>query len=61
MLPPIPEGWRVLLAGETELPYFRDLEAFLTSELAAGRRVLPDLPEVFRALELTPCAAVRVV
>lgn len=61
MLPPLPESWRAVLAEETNRPHFRALEAFLASEASAGRRVLPDLPEVFRALELTPYPEVRVV
>ena len=61
MLPPIPQGWRRPLAGETAQPYFRELETFLEADSAAGRVVLPDLPDVFRALELTPYSDVRVV
>lgn len=61
MLPPLPESWRALLAEEADQRHFRALEAFLASETSQGRRVLPDLPEVFRALELTPFPAVRVV
>jgi len=61
MLPPIPKGWRKVLAAEPSQPYFHELVSFLESELAAGRMVLPDLGLVFRALELTPYRAVRVV
>ncbi|MCW5556973.1 MAG: uracil-DNA glycosylase [Verrucomicrobiae bacterium] len=61
MLPPIPQGWPKALAAERRRPYFRRLVAFLESELAAGKTVLPDLNLVFRALELTPYDSVRVV
>jgi len=61
MLPPIPDGWRTPLAGETDRPYFRELEAYLVLEQAVGHPVLPALPEVFRALEQTPFSAVKVV
>lgn len=58
-LPTIPDGWAVL-RGERERPYFEALEAFLEEERAVGP-VYPPPERVFRALELTPRATVRVV
>lgn len=58
-LPPLPASWRAL-ACELERPSFRQLRRFLSSE-ARVHEIHPPAPEVFRALELTPYHAVRVV
>ncbi len=58
-LPSIPGGWPGLEAERTK-PYFSELEAFLKRERSTGT-VYPPRRAVFRALELTPRAAVRVV
>lgn len=58
-LPPVPAGWPGL-HGEREQPYFAALEAFLDRERSRGP-VYPPRAQVFRALELTPREAVRVV
>lgn len=55
------ESWRNALAGEFAQGYMRDLKDFLRAELAAGKRIFPNGPEYFRALDLTPLDKVRVV
>jgi uracil-DNA glycosylase len=56
----IPESWRRHLGAEVEAPYFRDLLAFLERERAT-KKIFPPAEDVFRALELTPRDAVKVV
>lgn len=55
----LPQAWRVL-ADETRQPYYRELQAFLDLEYAA-HDIYPPRGHVYRALELTPPEAVRVV
>jgi uracil-DNA glycosylase len=55
------ESWLAVLGDELEQPYMADLRAFLVAEVEAGRRFFPPADRVFRALELTPFEAVRVV
>ena len=54
-------SWRTaldpVLAGEA----MADLRRFLTAEEAAGKAILPPPHDWFRALELTPLDAVKVV
>ncbi|MEP1122856.1 MAG: uracil-DNA glycosylase [Ilumatobacter sp.] len=52
--------WNPVLRGEFDEPYWRELQAFVTSERAA-HTVYPPRDEVFAALHLTPLADVRVV
>lgn len=54
-------SWRAALQPEFDAPYRRDLDAFLAGEAAAGVAVYPPAADRFRALELTPLDAVRVV
>lgn len=58
-LPPIPDGWAALEV-ERRARYFRELESFLDRERQRAT-VYPPRDRVFRALELTPPSAVRVV
>ena len=58
-LPQIPTGWPELQA-ERDADYFRELERFLDRERDRAT-VYPPREDVFRALELTPREAVRVV
>ena len=58
-LPPLPASWRRVGAA-TKSPSFRDLRAFLSAQ-AREHAICPRPPDVFRALELTPLHAVRVV
>ncbi|HEU5207878.1 MAG TPA: uracil-DNA glycosylase [Longimicrobiales bacterium] len=60
MLPPIPTGWKKLLAGETRQPYYRDLATFVENE-RRRHEVLPAVEETFLALELTPPRLARVL
>ncbi len=55
-----PASWSSLLAAEFNKPYFLALEEFLQNELKKSV-VFPPLESVFRALELVPPAAVKVV
>ncbi|MFO1451573.1 MAG: uracil-DNA glycosylase [Opitutaceae bacterium] len=61
MLPPLPPSWNPLLGAETTAPYFRELDAFLDTETAAGKTVLPERESLFAALALTPYERVRVL
>lgn len=55
------ESWREPLQAEFDQPYMTSLRAFLLAERAAGKRIYPRGSEWFRALDLTPLDAVRVV
>ncbi len=55
------ESWLGALGGEFEQPYMKSLRDFLLAEKSAGRRIFPKGSEWFRALDLTPLGAVRVV
>lgn len=61
MLPPIPAPWRPLLNDETAKDYYRALDAFLDTEVAAGKSILPPREDVFNALEFTPPPQVKVL
>lgn len=61
MLPSLPDSWAPVLRAATQQPSYRELEAFLEQEAASGQAVLPAREDVFRALELTPYEAVKVV
>ena len=58
-LPPIPDGWPSL-RRERERRYFQELGNFLDDERRT-ETVHPPRGDVFRALDLTPLASVRVV
>lgn len=55
------ESWRRALADEFAQPYMAQLRAFLVAERQAGKRIYPRASNWFRALDLTPLDAVRVV
>jgi uracil-DNA glycosylase len=55
------ESWRAPLGAEFDAPYMAALKTFLVGEREAGRRIFPKGAEWFRALDLTPLEAVRVV
>jgi uracil-DNA glycosylase len=55
------DSWKAVLAGEFGQPYMRDLKEFLQREKADGKQIFPKGAEYFRALDLTPLDAVRVV
>ena len=54
-------SWRERLGGEFEQPYMADLKRFLIAEKQAGKPIFPKGCDWFRALDLTPPEAVRVV
>ena len=54
-------AWLAHLQPEFDSEYMKALKAFLTAERAAGKRIFPRGDEWFRALDLTPPDAVRVV
>ncbi|MGE4324243.1 MAG: uracil-DNA glycosylase [Sphingobium sp.] len=55
------ESWRTALLAEFESPYMQALRHFLQEEKAKGKRIFPKGGEYFRALDLTPLDAVKVV
>lgn len=55
------QSWLEPLQGEFDSAYMADLRAFLMAEKAAGKRIFPKGGDWFRALDLTPAEAVRVV
>lgn len=55
------ESWRQALGGEFFSPYMATLKAFLQSEKQSGKVIFPKGSDYFRALDLTPLDAVRVV
>ena len=56
----IPSSWQPYLEAEFKQPYIAKLESFLEAERAT-QQVFPPEKDVFRALELTPFDAVKVV
>tara|TARA_R110002020_G_scaffold189446_11_gene388554 strand:- start:235 stop:927 length:693 start_codon:yes stop_codon:yes gene_type:complete len=55
------DSWKAALAEELATPYMADLKGFLTTEIDAGKRIFPKVPEYFAALDLTPLDQVSVV
>ncbi|MEI9902670.1 MAG: uracil-DNA glycosylase [Asticcacaulis sp.] len=55
------ESWKAALGGEFDKPYMQHLKDFLQHEKADGKVIFPKGSEYFRALDLTPLDAVRVV
>ncbi|MFN3433386.1 MAG: uracil-DNA glycosylase, partial [Sphingomonas sp.] len=61
MTPRIDPSWQAPLAAALACPSMAALDAFLDAEAAAGKAIFPPAAERFRALELTPLPAVKVV
>lgn len=59
--PKMDPSWLAPLTPEFDSDYMAALRAFLRAEKAAGKQVFPASADWFRALELTPLPAVRVV
>ena len=57
----IEQTWKDALAPEFEKPYFASLVGFLHGEKAAGKTIYPPGSQIFKAFELTPLPAVKVV
>lgn len=55
------ESWKQPLADTFAMPFMQTLRAFLVAEKAAGKVIFPKGSQYFRALDLTPLDAVRVV
>lgn len=53
--------WRMALKDEFRQPYMEQLADFLAHRAAAGKVILPQPENIFRALELTPLDNTRVV
>jgi uracil-DNA glycosylase len=58
---PIDESWKTALQSEFDSSYMDELRQFLKAEKASGKIIYPHSRNWFRALELTPLDAVRVV
>ena len=54
-------SWLEPLRSEFEQPYMAELNRFLMAERERGKQIFPRASEWFRALDLTPLDAVRVV
>lgn len=57
----IENSWKRVLQDEFDKPYFERLVAFLHAEKAAGKVIYPPGSRIFKAFELTPFDAVKVV
>lgn len=55
------DSWKQALSAEFASPYMQTLKAFLLAEKNAGKQIFPKGGEYFRALDLTPLDAVKVV
>lgn len=54
-------SWKARLAPEFDTPHMKALGDFLRREKAAGKIIFPPGADIFRAFELTPFDAVKVV
>ncbi len=57
----IEPSWKVRLDAQFGSSHMAGLSAFLRAEIAAGKRIYPPGGQIFRAFELTPFEAVKVV
>jgi uracil-DNA glycosylase len=53
--------WQSFLAGEKDLPYFKELFSFVEHERTNGKRIYPNESQVFIALQQTQFEDVKVV
>ena len=58
---PLPHAWADALADRIAGAQLRALAQFLAAEKAAGKRIFPPDADIYRALALTPPAAVKAV
>lgn len=58
---PLPHAWADALADRIDGAQMRALAQFLAAEKAAGKRIFPPDADIYRALALTPPAAVKAV
>jgi len=54
-------SWSDVLAAEKQLPYFKQVVAFVEGERASGKTIYPPNADVFNALAYTPFSEVKVV
>lgn len=54
-------GWKSVLSGEFNKPYFLELKKFLQAEKAAGKTIYPPGSLIFNAFNSTPFGQVKVV
>lgn len=54
-------SWQELLSGELEKKYFKNIQAFLTSEEQAGKIIFPQQENIFAAFNTTPVDNIKVV
>lgn len=54
------ESWKKHLASEFEMPYFKELTAFVKNEYTT-KKIFPPPKDIFRAFDLTPFEKVKVV
>lgn len=57
----IEPSWKTVLQPEFQKPYFAKIREQLYQEMAAGQVIYPPGSQIFRAFELTPFDAVRVI
>ncbi len=57
----LPPGWREKLASQKTESYFKELSAFIRSELKSGKKIYPAQEHMLRALQLVDLPDVRVV
>jgi uracil-DNA glycosylase len=60
MTPEIPDGWKSVLANETNKPYYQNLQSFLEEE-RRQHQVFPPEHEIFSALNITRYSKVSVL
>lgn len=53
--------WKALLAPEKEKPYFKEIMAFLKSEVAKGKIIYPASTHLFNAIQHTAFSELKVV
>ncbi|KZX76318.1 uracil-DNA glycosylase [Oleiphilus sp. HI0009] len=54
-------SWKTIIGEQFTLPYMRELDSFLDSELAAGKTIYPTSDLLFSALNATDFEDVRVI
>ena len=57
----IEQTWKEALRDEFDKPYFASLVSYLHAEKAAGKVIYPPGSQIFKAFDLTPLPAVKVV
>lgn len=58
---PLNPSWMAHLGTEFETPYMKELKAFLANEVKAGKRIYPQVQNLFQAYNYAPLDQVKVV